>query len=273
MLSRRIASAAAGIPLLLGATYLGGWPLAALVSVLALLSAIETTGLVPATGRGTARAWVWAWAAVAPWIALARPAWFLPAWAGVNFLFLSRQGLLASRAGRAEDLQRLGREAPATIFALFYPTILLAHMVLLRTEAPAGGRSFAAVWIVLFLVWANDTMSYFAGRALGGRRLAPAVSPGKTVTGGLAGLVAAAVVGASAGPGMLGLPAAAAAAFGVLVGVAAQVGDLFESLLKRTAGVKDSGRLIPGHGGVLDRFDSLAFALPLSYYLLIYVFN
>lgn len=273
MLSRRVASAAAGIPLLLGATYVGGWPLGALVSILALAAIRETVSLLGSPRGAGVRSWVWAWAwaAVAPWVALARPAWLLPAWAGVSLLFLARQGLSAARARGTVDLERLGRETPASLFALFYPTILIAHLVLLRAAGPAGEVPYAAAWAVLFLVWANDTVSYFAGRALGGPCLAPAVSPGKTVTGGVGGLVAAGAVGAWVGPGMLGLTAGLGAGFGALVGVAAQVGDLFESLLKRTAGVKDSGRLIPGHGGVLDRFDSLVFALPLSYYLLMYL--
>lgn len=270
MLNWRIVSAAAGIPLLLGVTYLGGWPVAALVSILALLSAEEMVRLL-APGGGAARAWVWGWAAGAPWIALLRPEWFFLAWAGVVFLFLMRQGLLAARARQAESLQRLYRETPGTLFALFYPTVLLTHLILLRAAGLAGLAPFAPAWAILFLVWANDTLSYFAGRALGGPRLAPAVSPGKTVTGGLVGLLATAAVGAWIGPGMLGLPAPTAAAFGVVIGFVAQAGDLFESLLKRAAGVKDSGRLIPGHGGVLDRFDSLAFTVPVSYYLLIYV--
>lgn len=267
MLSRRVASAAAGIPLFLGATYLGGWPLAAMVSILALLSAEEMVRLLT-PGGGAARAWVLVWAAGAPWIALVRPGWLLPAWAAVSFLFLVRQGLLAARA-RAENLQALYRETPGTLLSFFYPAVLLSHMVLLRAAGIAGVSPFAPLWGILFLVWANDTLSYFAGRVLGGPRLAPAVSPGKTVAGGIAGLVATGAVGAGVGSGLLGLPAPTAAAFGVLTGFAAQVGDLFESLLKRTAGVKDSGRLIPGHGGMLDRFDSLAFAVPLSYYLLI----
>lgn len=268
MLSRRFASAAVGIPLLLGVTYLGGWPLAALVSLLALLSAEETARLL-APGGGVARPWVWAWAAAVPWIALSMPGWLLPAWAGVSFLFLVLQGVRGARARRAEDLSALYRETPATLFAMFYPALLLAHLVLLRGIPFAGARPFYPVWAVLFLIWTNDTLSYFAGRALGGPRLAPTVSPGKTVSGALGGLVTTAAVGAWAGPGMLGLPAPGAAAFGALVGLVAQVGDLFESLLKRAAGVKDSGRLIPGHGGLLDRFDSLAFVLPMSYYLLI----
>lgn len=274
MLSWRIASAAAGIPLLLGATYLGGWPLAALVSLLNVVSAEETARLL-APGE-VARAWSRAWAAAAPWVALlAGREWLLPAWCGASLLFLAHRGVLAARARRPEDLHDLGRQPAATLFALFYPAVLLTHLVLLRhpgpVPGPAAGAPHAPAWAVLFLVWANDTASYFAGRALGGPRLAPLVSPGKTVAGGLAGLAAAAAVGAGAGPGLLGLPVPAAAVFALLVGLAAQAGDLFESLLKRSAGVKDSGRLIPGHGGVLDRFDSLAFALPLSYYLLMYV--
>jgi phosphatidate cytidylyltransferase len=117
------------------------------------------------------------------------------------------------------------------------------------------------VWL-LVVVWTTDTAAYFAGRTIGGPRLAPAISPSKTWAGLCGGMLGAALTGALAawllGSGRLLL----AAGLGALLALVAQLGDLFESGFKRAAGVKDSGTLIPGHGGLLDRVDGLLFAAP-----------
>jgi phosphatidate cytidylyltransferase len=116
-------------------------------------------------------------------------------------------------------------------------------------------------------VWGMDTAAYAVGRAIGRRKLCPGVSPGKTVEGALAALVAPAVLISAAGY-RLGLPLHHGIILGGGIGVVGQAGDLFESMLKRRAGAKDSGTLLPGHGGILDRFDSLLFAAPLAYFYL-----
>ena len=112
-------------------------------------------------------------------------------------------------------------------------------------------------------IWATDTFAYFTGRALGRHPLASRVSPKKTVEGGLGGLLGAMLISVVGGP-LLGLPRdwAWLAAAGLCAGVVGQLGDLYESALKRYGGVKDSGTLLPGHGGVLDRFDSALFVIP-----------
>ncbi|MDA0999373.1 MAG: phosphatidate cytidylyltransferase [bacterium] len=140
--------------------------------------------------------------------------------------------------------------------------------------APAGmfavlHRGFVGRDMILFLlvvVWANDIAAYYAGRRFGRRKLAPRISPGKTVEGAIGGLLAGAVAGAllKSGDAALIWKGAALALF---IGVFAQAGDLCESLLKRAAGEKDAGTLIPGHGGVLDRIDGLLLAIPPFYYL------
>lgn len=116
--------------------------------------------------------------------------------------------------------------------------------------------------VVLLATWIGDSAAYLVGRAIGRRPLAPRISPNKTVEGSLGGLVGSGAV-AVAGVALfgLGLHPAAGALIGVALGVAGQLGDLAESMLKRQAGVKDSGTLIPGHGGMLDRIDALLFAL------------
>ncbi|MEY4762557.1 MAG: hypothetical protein RLZZ200_2413 [Pseudomonadota bacterium] len=124
--------------------------------------------------------------------------------------------------------------------------------------------SYGLNWIlyVLFLVWAADTGAYFAGRALGRRKLAPRVSPGKTWEGAAGGLLLVAVLSLLAAP-VLGAQRPVLLGVSIVVGVFSIVGDLTESLFKRHAGLKDSGRLIPGHGGLLDRVDSIMAAAPL----------
>jgi phosphatidate cytidylyltransferase len=116
--------------------------------------------------------------------------------------------------------------------------------------------------LLLAIVWLGDTAAYAVGSRWGRRRLAPVLSPKKTWEGAAAGL-AASLAGAAAWCGWrLGEPSAAVVAIGLVTAVAAQAGDLVESMLKRAAGVKDSGQLLPGHGGVLDRLDALLLAAP-----------
>jgi len=141
-----------------------------------------------------------------------------------------------------------------------------AALVLIHAEPQASGAEMGHRWLLtaLAIVWAADSGAYFAGRHFGRHKLAPRISPNKTIEGLLggmvAGLLAAAAFGAIAGATMAQMPALlGVAAVTVLASV---LGDLFESLLKRQAGAKDSGNVIPGHGGVLDRIDGVLAALP-----------
>jgi phosphatidate cytidylyltransferase len=120
----------------------------------------------------------------------------------------------------------------------------------------------AWVLIVVLATWAGDSAAYLSGRAFGRHKLAPVVSPGKTVEGAIGGLLASVLVGAAVFAVSGVLPVWAGAVAGAGIGVCGQLGDLSESFLKRQAGVKDSGHLIPGHGGMLDRVDALLFAFP-----------
>jgi phosphatidate cytidylyltransferase len=149
-----------------------------------------------------------------------------------------------------------------------YPGLLGSYLVGLRFLG--DGRDW--VLLAIFTTFATDTGAYAVGRLLGRRKLAPRISPGKTVEGGVGGLVAAAAVCVALGE-LLGLdqPVALMLALGAAIGVAGQLGDLSESLLKRSLGVKDMGHIFPGHGGVLDRLDSILFVAPLVYYVVRYV--
>lgn len=163
-----------------------------------------------------------------------------------------------------------------TAFAVLYVGAPLCYAYALRYHDYAVGRTAGAAVVMfpILLTWASDIGAYAVGRMIGKHKLIPAVSPGKTVEGALGALVATIIAAiayehwALRPLAQLAIAPWYAAAFGLLVSVAAQIGDLAESLLKREAGVKDSSQLLPGHGGILDRFDSLLFVLPLSFLLL-----
>jgi phosphatidate cytidylyltransferase len=156
------------------------------------------------------------------------------------------------------------------ILGVAYVPLLLAYLVLLRNE-PDGMR-----WIfyLLAIVFAGDTSALYIGTLIGRHKLCPAVSPGKTVEGALGGLAA------NLGVGLVGrwlffpdLPMPQGLLFFLGVGIAGQIGDLFESCLKRVSHIKDSGSILPGHGGILDRIDALMFAAPVAYFFKAYIFT
>jgi phosphatidate cytidylyltransferase len=157
-----------------------------------------------------------------------------------------------------------------TIAGILYIGWLLSHLVALR--GLDDGRNW--VFLALLATFGSDTAAYFAGRALGRHKLAPSISPGKTWEGTIAGFLGAVIISllfTLSWP--LGLPISYGTAIilGLLISVFGQLGDLVESLLKRNMGVKDSGRLLPGHGGALDRIDSVVFAGVVVYYYVIWL--
>ncbi len=159
-----------------------------------------------------------------------------------------------------------------------YVGFLLAHALTLREIAGLETDSAAELgrnWLLfaILVTFATDTGAYLVGRAVGSRPLAPSISPGKTWEGSLGGFVSAVAAALVLGVVFdLGITAWQQAVIGGVVGVVSQWGDLVESKLKRIADVKDAGSIIPGHGGLLDRLDSMLFALPAVYYLLSTVF-
>jgi phosphatidate cytidylyltransferase len=157
-----------------------------------------------------------------------------------------------------------GRHRPEVILICGLPVLAPAFVALARmlvtTQGPTHGPQ-VVLWLVL-LVIAADVGAYFAGRTWGRRKLAPRVSPGKTLEGAFGGLVLVALV-AWRGAAHFGLPPIPVIAFGCAVGIFSVIGDLTESMFKRAAGLKDSGALLPGHGGLLDRIDSVTAAAPL----------
>lgn len=164
-----------------------------------------------------------------------------------------------------------------TLFGLLYIIFSFSHLVLLRQLQPAiavltvvGEMSLGTffLWLALIATWASDTFAFFVGSAVGCHKLAPAISPNKSIEGLVGGLCGAMLAAWLCGWAANVSPITCLIA-GALVGVAAPLGDLVESALKRFCGVKDSGNVLPGHGGVLDRFDSVLFSVPIVYYYVI----
>lgn len=156
------------------------------------------------------------------------------------------------------------RHRSAVVLACGLPVLVPAFAALARLQVASQGFArgpFIVLWLVLLVISA-DIGAYFAGRRWGRRKLAPRVSPGKTWEGALGGLVLVALV-AFGGASHFGLQALPTVIFGAAVGVFSIIGDLTESMFKRAAGLKDSGVLLPGHGGLLDRIDSVTAAAPL----------
>lgn len=155
----------------------------------------------------------------------------------------------------------------ATTSGVLYVGLMLGYFIAIRMIDPVGGRSSQLLSLLFFVVWSSDSGAYLTGRAWGERKLAPSVSPGKTVEGAIGGMLAALLAGAVSKwwfyPELAWMHVVI---LSLLLGSVGIAGDLCESMLKRGAQMKDSGSMIPGHGGFLDRLDSLVFNAPLLYY-------
>jgi phosphatidate cytidylyltransferase len=230
-----------------------------LVAAFLLLGAWEWSAFVT-PGRNGAR---FAYTAVLGVMLLALAVAALPA-AGLRALLLAG---LAWWAVAFAWILRFPTPVPTAVVAVagvltLVPAYAGFRALLALPAVPGAAPGPALAILVLGIVWGADIGAYFVGRRIGRTRLAPAVSPGKTWEGVGGGVLAAALVGGAGGV-LLGLPPAATVPLALGVAAISVVGDLAESMFKRHVGVKDSGRLFPGHGGVLDRVDSIAAAVPL----------
>lgn len=255
---KRLLTAAVGIPLVLGALYVGEEALWTVVAVIALGAQWEFLSLLERREWPVDRFW----ALLAAVVVLAR-SWF-PDWGlvltGVGMLYL---GWLLRKGVEGRPLERMS----GTLVSLVYPVFLLSFIVDIR-----AAESFALMLLLFGIIWACDTAAYYTGRSLGRHKLAPTISPNKTWEGFFGGVAGAMLLAFVLQQFWLpGLTAVDALGLALIGGVFGQAGDLLESALKRSADVKDSGTLLPGHGGMLDRFDSIIVTMPLYAAWLVYV--
>ena len=290
-LTRRIAFGVIAAPLGAAILLFGDWPLAALLAITAALGARElfqmarATGLTPFDGVGSAIAGLIPLLVHARILRLYEPDGRLGALSVAALVILVVIALaIWMRGVSGKPLTAVA----VTIIGAVYTGGMLSFAYAIRyhpyASAPTSGSLFnlpsggLLLLLPVLVTWASDIGAYAVGRTMGKHKLIPSVSPGKTVEGSIGGLAASMLVAwgytrFALHPSHLGFryQPMGALAFGIIVSVAAQIGDLAESLFKREAGVKDSSHLIPGHGGVLDRFDSLLFVMPVAFVLLNYM--
>ncbi|QCG98512.1 phosphatidate cytidylyltransferase [Azospirillum sp. TSA2s] len=241
----RVLSALVMAPVVLGAVWIGGWVFHALIAFGSVVAVSEWTSIVPSARRLPARimAAVGILVAVMAQIA-AGPAAGLGAAAAF--------AVLTAIVGGGADRNLLG-------FGVLYVAVGMAGLMWLR-DLPESGLSLFL--FVLIAIWATDIGAYAAGRSIGGPKLAPRISPKKTWAGLIGGMASSALFGWLVALAFGAARPDIALAVGAAVAVVGQAGDLFESAIKRRYNVKDSGQLIPGHGGILDRIDGLLAAAP-----------
>ena len=271
--SKRVLFSVIAAPTAILIVYLGGPALVALVGVISGIATWEFYRLSRAIGAEPFEGLGITLTALLPVALYAKEL-------GVTRLPVTAAAVIAvSTLAAAIWLRPPGRKptlaVAITILGVIYAG-QLSYLYGLRYHPYVIGASAGAalVTLPLLITWATDVGAYFVGRAMGRSLLAPSISPKKTWAGAVGGLILAVIVAVLYVSYLLrpvanlSMTVSATVAFGAIASIAAQVGDIAESLLKREAGVKDSSSIIPGHGGVLDRFDSMLFVLPVSYLLL-----
>lgn len=257
----RIITAAVGIPVYLYALWAGNLPWALFVGVLSALGGWEIARLLRRTEATRTPeplliivgGLLFVWTAYVSTETTAN-VWVLPLICGITLVAFVREIFAAER----KPLLGVG----GTLLGVIYVGGFFSHLVLLR-KGPDG---FLTTLLVTLGIWISDSAAYFGGRAYGRRKLLPTVSPNKTWEGALTGLAATSVFGALFAYFVSDLAWPVGAVIGLIISVAGQLGDLAASALKRESGIKDTGALLPGHGGIIDRFDSLLFAAVVVYY-------
>jgi phosphatidate cytidylyltransferase len=272
-LTRRIIFAVIAAPAAIALVYFGDWVLAIVLSVLAALAAWEfyrmarETGALPLEPAGIALAALLPIAVHAQRLGV----YTLSLTAIVCMILVLFASTIWLRGPAGKPVSSVS----ITVFGILYAG-LFSYIYAVRYHDYAVGALAGTVLVFLpiLITWATDVGAYTFGRTFGKKKLIPSVSPGKTVEGAVGGLGLAIIICLLyvrfllMPYAQLGLTIQGAVLFAIVVSVAAQTGDLAESLLKREAGVKDSSRILPGHGGILDRFDSLLFVMPIALLLL-----
>jgi len=270
-LVQRIAVAVIAIPAVVGIVWLGGWVLAATLALLGVLGAHEVYDFGRRQGFEPLERTGWLAAAAIPllayWAKGSETHWAEPAiYLGAVWLMLAMTIAMARRGPTGRPLTSVA----VTMFGCLYASGMLAFLIAIRHSTTAATRPVAYVLLTLFplvITWICDTAAMAVGSAAGGPKLAPVLSPKKTQTGAIGGTLGGVIAALALGKFVLNRQGWSFSdgqllLFGLAVSIVGQVGDVAESLFKREAGLKDSSTLIPGHGGVLDRLDSLYFVIP-----------
>lgn len=255
MLKQRVLTAIVGIPLILWLSYQGGLVFSLLVALIVLTGTWEYLNMVQKKDYF-----------ISPVVLflsglLVLVSFIYHDYAGQALFLVLLLHIFQMVFGGAKP-----NDVAVSLFGVFFAAWMPAHLILIR-ESPTQG--FVIILLIFIMTWATDTGAYFAGGFFGKRKLSPTISPNKTVEGALGGIALCLLAAMTLGHFlrfMDPLPLFILAAIG---SVAGQMGDLAESAVKRWAGVKDSGSILPGHGGVLDRFDSLIIVAPVVYYFLL----
>jgi phosphatidate cytidylyltransferase len=277
MLRLRVLSFVFGLPLMLAVSYAGGWWLFGVVAVLAALALEEWRRAVTLTASHPD----YRLSGTLVFLLLLGVQLYAPREPELNNFLV---GLLTLAVG-ASFVSRIFRKGGtsalsdigATLLPVLYVGLLFSFTLRLRAVSwdltpqqlgnwplPSG---FYVLVLLFFTCWGIDTSAYLCGRHIGGPKLCPGVSPDKTIAGLIGGMAAASLL-MTLGFWWGHLPAALGAVFGPLMALVSQLGDFSKSLIKREVGLKDFGSIIPGHGGVLDRFDGFLFTAPLLFYFL-----
>ena len=253
----RVVVALVGLPLVLVIVWAGGWWLFALAGVAAILALHEYALMIRSLRPVILAAYAGALLSLLG-AHLAGLEWTVAGFLSTIVFAFLLHWIATTRQSATVAIA-------STVLGAGWIGLCLAHLLILR-QIPGNGE--LATFTVLLAVWAGDIGAFFAGRLVGRHKLAPALSPGKTWEGFLFGTAATIFVAFVALYKQDYLSIWQSIVLGVVIAIAAPLGDLFESALKRDMQVKDSGRLLAAHGGVLDRIDSLLFAVVASYYLL-----
>jgi len=259
MLWLRVISALIGIPVWIFIIYQGGIWLAFFISVLVIIGTYEFKEMLRVKGFKSFLSPIILGELLLVWGAWAQSPYWLELGIGLSFLCVLFLALIKYPQFKVADIA-------LNFFMLIYVGWSLTYIILLRNTTDG-------FWFVIYLfivIWSTDTGAYFSGRFFGKTKLAPLISPKKTVEGAIGGLLFSLMAALIYNWvfQIFALPVLLAAT--LLISCLGQIGDLVESSFKRLAGVKDSGQIIPGHGGILDRFDSTILTAPVLFYLIIF---
>lgn len=258
---KRITSAIVGLPFLIAVIYIGGIPLFSSIMVVALIglkefyNAFKNKSLLSIELIGYLGS-----VALIILVNFSHSLIYVPLLFFILILILNIMQLISSKYNFLN--------ASITLYGLVYVSLLFSYILLISYQP-----NNIIIWLVFTTAWGTDTFAYFSGYFFGKKKLCPSVSPKKTIEGAIGGVLGSMIISGVFGYFFLSDYLIIIIFIGAIGSIVAQIGDLSASLIKRYTGIKDFGNLMPGHGGVLDRFDSILFTAPTIYYILTFVIN